>query len=459
MFRTKSISVKLGLAFLILTLLIETLLFSTLYVSLVKTRVDEEIHSLITRGNSHRDVLEKHFTSETIKHVALMESEAETKVVIQSVDEKILGKSHPLDSLMKEHLSLNKSHIKENGSIIHSDWKGDNYISTVSPINLNNRTAGYVYMFLNTKSIQALIFRLKMIFLLTGVITFLITIITTLFLSKSLTKPLISMKEETEKMAKGNLSVAFDMQSNDEISDLANSIQKLASELDFIKKERNEFLATVAHELRTPLTFIRGYADLASKDSVKDSERNEYLHIIKEEIDRITELVQDLMFLAQSEHHNFIIHKTKHCVYDLLRNVHDKLSSILLEKNITLDIHCHMDTYVNMDVNRFYQVLQNLLMNSYQYAYKHSTITIKVMEQLDCLVMTIEDEGVGIPAEDLPHIFKRFYRVDKSRTRSTGGTGLGLAVVKEIIELHNGTIEAESELEKGTTFIISIPCE
>ncbi|WP_430510298.1 sensor histidine kinase [Gottfriedia solisilvae] len=459
MLKTKSISFKLGLSFLVLTIMIEILLFSILYFSLVNTRVNEEIRALINRGNSHRDVLEKHYTTETIKHIALMESEADTKVIVQAKSGEILGKSHPLDSVIKEHLFVNKSHINHNGTIIHSDWRNENYISTISPIIINNETKGYVYMFLKTESIQHLIFRLKIIFLITMLVTFLFTVITIIFLSKRLTRPLIKMKEETEKMAKGNLSVAFDISSNDEVSDLANSIQGLASELDFMKNERSEFLATVAHELRTPLTFIRGYADIALRDSIEEDERNEYLKIIKEETDRITDLVQELLLLAQIEQHSFAINKTEQCICDLLNSIKEKLSGILLEKNITLSVECITDCYVNVDPQRINQVFQNLIMNSFQYAYSNSTITINIVQDHNYVQVSIQDEGVGIPPEDIPHIFKRFYRVDKSRTRSTGGTGLGLAIVKEIVELHNGSVSVKSELGVGTTFIIRIPTE
>lgn len=457
MIKTNSISFKLGLSFLLLTLIIETLLFSILYFSLVNMRVNEEIRSLINRGNSHRDVLEKHFNNETIKHVALMESEADTKVIVQAKNGEILGKSHPLDSVMKEHLYINKSHINKNGTVIHSDWKSENYISTISPIIINHSTKGYVYMFLKTESIQRLILRLKVIFLITMIVTFLITLIAILYLSSRLTRPLINMIEETDKMAKGDLSVSLNISSNDEVSELADAIQHLASELSYMKNERNEFLATVAHELRTPLTFIRGYADIAQRDTLEENERQGYLKIIKEETDRITDFVQELLLLAQIEQHSFAINKTEQNICELLESTKERLAGVLMEKQISFTLQCDTDCTANVDIQRFNQVLQNLIMNSYQYAYSHSTIEIKVNTIDYFLQISIRDEGVGIPPEDIPHIFKRFYRVDKSRTRSTGGTGLGLAIVKEIVELHGGTVSVDSEQGIGTTFFIKLP--
>ncbi|WP_129691032.1 sensor histidine kinase [Gottfriedia acidiceleris] len=457
MIKTKSISFKLGLSFLLLTIIIETLLFSILYFSLVNTRVNEEIRSLINRGNSHRDVLEKHFTDETIKHVALMESEADTKVIVQSISGEVLGSSHPLDKVMREHLNVNKSHINKNGTIIHSDWRHENYISTISPITVNQSIKSYVYMFQKTESIQHLILRLKIIFIITMMVTFIITLSTILYLSGRLTRPLIKMIEETDKMAKGDLSVSLNISSNDEVSELADAIQHLASELSYMKNERNEFLATVAHELRTPLTFIRGYADIAQRDTLDENERQDYLKIIKEETDRITDLVQELLLLAQIEQHSFAINKTEQKICELLESTKEKLAGVLMEKHISITLQCDSDCKANVDIQRFNQVLQNLIMNSYQYAYSHSTIKIKVKTIDNFIQISIQDQGVGIPPEDIPHIFKRFYRVDKSRTRSTGGTGLGLAIVKEIVELHGGTVSVNSEQGIGTTFFIKLP--
>lgn len=453
----RNISVKIGVSFLFLCISIEVILFVSLYTVLVNTRVHEEMDALIARGNAHRDVLEKSFDHDTIKHVAVMESESNTAVVIQSADGTILNSSHPLDELMKEHMSEFKSQIDPNGSIIHSDWRRDNYISTVSPIMIDNEVEGYVYMFLDTKNIHEMILRLTTIFLITAVITIFITIISIIFLSRKLTRPLLAIKEGTERIAHGDLSLTLDIKSNDEISGLAASIQQLANDLDFMKTERNEFLAAVAHELRTPLTFIRGYADIASRDTIQEEQRREYLTIIKEETNRITSLVEDLMALAQMEQNKFQIKKEPTFICELINLISAKSIPILSQKNITLRTRCNKDISANIDSVRMEQVLMNLVMNAYKYSANGSIITIQVTTSEQQLHISIQDEGEGIPEQDIPHIFDRFYRVDKSRTRATGGSGLGLAIVQDIVKLHQGSISVTSEVEKGTTFIIDIP--
>ena len=124
-----------------------------------------------------------------------------------------------------------------------------------------------------------------------------------------------------------------------------------------------------------------------------------------------------------------------------------------------LHVYCKDDLEVCIDERRMEQVMLNLLHNAYQHSLENTTITIRVLTEINSFTISVQDEGEGIPEEDIPHIFDRFYRVDKSRTRATGGKGIGLAVAKEIVELHNGSILVTSKLGVGTNFIIKLPFE
>lgn len=453
----KRISVQLGFYFLIVTLLIETVLFALLYYSLINTRVNEEMTALLKRGNSHRDVLEKHFDSQTISHVALMESEAETKVVITNSYKEILAKSNDIDSTIKRHIVEMIASADHNGTIIENHWKTSNYICTVSPIIIEGKIQGYVYMFLGTSSIKQMIAGLTKQFLVVGAVTFILTVITIFLLSRLLTKPLLRMKHATEKMSHGDLSVSLTSNRNDEIGELAQSIQTLANDLHYMKKERSEFLASVAHELRTPLTYVRGYADIAMKNDTLPEQRQKYLSIIKDEADYITNLVQDLFLLAQMEKHNFSIQTKEVHLQTFLSRIVTKVNIMYEAKHINVSSTCPSSLSITLDEQRFEQVIINILNNAYAHSPEHSQITISVTEHNTHIKLSIQDTGEGIPKEDIPHIFERFYRVDKARSRSTGGTGLGLAIVKEIVELHGGTITVTSEVNQGSCFTISFP--
>jgi signal transduction histidine kinase len=451
----RRISIKLGAYFFIFTLCIELLLFISLHYALVHSRVDEEIKELVARGNSHRDVLEKYFDENTIMHVALMESEAQTKVVITSDSGTILAKSAAIDPSMERHIRTKMGAVSSNGTVIEDDWQTSNYICSVSPIRINNETKGYVYMFLGTDSIQGMVDRLTSQFIIAGAVTVILTIITTFLLSRILTQPLIRMKQATEKMSKGDLSVTLDVKSNDEVGMLASSIQKLANDLDYMKKERSEFLASVAHELRTPLTYVKGYADIAMRETLPHQERMQYLSIIKEEAEHITRLVKDLFELAQLERHNFVIQKEQIMLDEFLRKVVAKVKPVYEEKQIDVSLKSPR-LKVMIDEQRFEQVILNLLNNAYLHSNAGTSIYVNVKESEDKVLIEIKDEGEGIPKQDVPYIFERFYRVDKSRTRATGGSGLGLAIVKEIVELHGGRVSVESEIQKGSVFTIQL---
>ncbi len=453
----KRISLQLGFYFLIVTLLIESVLFVLLYYSLVNNRVNEEMTALLKRGNSHRDVLEKYFDRQTISHVALMESEAETTVIITNANKEVLAKSNEINTTIKKHIEGMQTRTDHDGAIIENHWKTSNYICTVSPIVVAGKTEGYVYMFLGTESIEEMVNGLTRQFIIAGVITFLLTAITIFLLSRLLTKPLLHMKQATEKMSKGDLSVSLTTTRNDEIGELAESIQTLANDLHYMKTERSEFLASVAHELRTPLTYVRGYADIALKESTPPEQRLRYLSIIKDESDYITNLVQDLFSLAQMEKHNFFIQVKEVHLHPFLTRITEKVNAMYKERHITVSFTCSPSLLVNLDEQRFEQVVVNILNNAYRHSKEHSHIRISVTEEHKRISINIRDEGEGIPPEDLPHIFDRFYRVDKARSRATGGTGLGLSIVKEIIELHGGNITATSEIDHGSCFIISLP--
>ena len=455
----KRISVKFGFYFFICTFLIESILFLLLYYSLVNTRVHEEVKSLLTRGNNHRDVLEKYFDNQTISHVALMESEAETKVVITSKNGEILAKSSNVDHSMEKHLHTNMSPVSNSGTVVEDHWKTSPYICTISPIQVGNDTKGYIYMFLGTDSIKQMIQHLTYQFIVIGAITFILTIITMFLLSKLLTNPLIKMKKATEKMSEGDLSVSLNIHRNDEVGELAHSIQKLADDLNYMKTERSEFLASVAHELRTPLTYIRGYADIIIKTPVSPQDQSFYLSIIKEEADHVTGLVQDLFELAKMEKHTFSIHTKDTNLYDLLNKIITKVQPAYNDKSMHIIFSCPESVVIPLDEQRFEQVMFNLLTNASAHSPIHSKVFVTVTENKENITITIEDEGEGIPEQHLSHIFERFYRVDKSRTRATGGTGLGLAIVKEIVELHGGSISVTSELGHGTIFTIYLKKE
>ncbi|MBT2727412.1 HAMP domain-containing histidine kinase [Bacillus sp. ISL-75] len=450
------ISIKLGLWFLICIVLIESFSMIFLHNNLVHSQVHQELSALQARGNSHCAVLEINSDAATLHHIGLMESHTDTEVVITNTTGAVLLSSGKINSNIQAILDKQVNTLPRNGKILQSDWKKEEYIATLTFFNKNGKKAGYVYMFKKTDEVQKLISQLNKHFLLASILILFFMLITVFFLSKALTKPLISMKEATKKLSTGDFSVTLPTPSRDELGELSHSIQTLANDLNYLKKERNEFLASISHELRTPLTYINGYADIAKRKELDETDRFKYLDIIREESQRVSILLKELFELAKLDQNTFSISKEEVDLCIFLQSIYDKVLPAYKNKGVTLKLDCNQSIYINIDPSRFEQVILNLLDNSLKYSKENTTTFIKASVQNETIQITITDQGIGIPQEDVPYIFERLYRVEKSRSRATGGFGLGLAIVKQIVEAHGGEISVESQVGHGTSFKINL---
>jgi len=269
-----------------------------------------------------------------------------------------------------------------------------------------------------------------------------------------LTRPLIRMKQATEKLSRGDFSVNLPDMGHDELGELAQAIKILSQDLKHVREERSEFLASISHELRTPLTYIKGYADVARRKDIDDIERNRYLTIIFEESEKLTGMIKDLFDLAKLDQHAFVIHLTQVDLCPFLSAIYQKVLPAFQEKGIRLTMNGEEDVQVMIDPVRFEQVLFNLLDNAMKYSEPNTETSLLVKREKGGVLLEIRDQGYGIPEEDLPFIFERFYRVEKSRSRGSGGAGMGLSIVRELVEAHEGTIKVKSEQGKGTSFFI-----
>lgn len=219
---------------------------------------------------------------------------------------------------------------------------------------------------------------------------------------------------------------------------------------------RSDFVSNVTHELKTPLTSIRGFIETLKNGAIKEEKTaRKFLDIIDIEAERLYTLIQDILILSEIEQkkdYEVVPCSVESCIQSVIELLEGKLN-----ENVTIvynPVPYIKPYYCNPD--RMKQLLINLLDNAMKYTEK-GTITIACKEETNLLILNISDTGIGIKQEDLPRIFERFYRVDKSRSRKQGGTGLGLSIVKHIVELYNGNIHVESKLEVGTTFEIRLP--
>lgn len=275
------------------------------------------------------------------------------------------------------------------------------------------------------------------------------------WLTKRIMKPLKQMKEITQNFGAGDWEQRMPDSEIPELNQLSISFNRMASSLEDVESRRRELVSDLTHELRTPLTVVRGYLEeLASGDIEPNAEL--YLSLVRE-TKRLERLTHDLQELSKAEAGYLSINVKPFNLIPLLISLVEKFRDQLLEDGPTLKLNYPSELPpILADPDRTEQILVNLIGNAIRYTEKGS-ITIEVWHQNKQVWIAIIDTGVGIAPEDLPHVFERFWRADRSRSSYSGGSGIGLAIANRLAELQGGKIEVESELGKGTTFIINLP--
>ncbi|TGB04085.1 two-component system histidine kinase PnpS [Halobacillus salinus] len=230
------------------------------------------------------------------------------------------------------------------------------------------------------------------------------------------------------------------------------------TELKQLEQMRKDFVANVSHELKTPITSIRGFSETLLDGAMKDEAMLEqFLQIILKESGRLQSLIQDLLELSKLEREDFRLNIESIDIHKLLEDLTPIVKQHAEQKGVKLETDLQGESYIEGDSSRLKQVFMNLLTNAVNYTPEGGTVSVTLEDTKNLTRVSVSDNGVGIPEEEISRIFERFYRVDKARSRNSGGTGLGLAIVKHIVEGHDGTIHVESEIDRGTTFHVEIP--
>lgn len=273
--------------------------------------------------------------------------------------------------------------------------------------------------------------------------------------SKRIMEPLIQIEQVTQKVAEGHLEERLPSSEIPELNRLALSFNRMAAELEGVEQRRRELVSDLTHELRTPLTVVEGYLE-GLADGTIDASADIYQRLAKETT-RLRRLVNDLQELSQAEAGYLPIRTQSFDIRPLLAALLQKFSDQLLDEGPALQLDCPPELpRVLADPERVEQVLVNLLGNALRYT-REGSIVLRAWKEPDQLWIAVTDTGQGIAAEELPHVFDRFWRSDRSRDRHSGGTGIGLAISRRLVELQGGTIEVKSELGKGSTFRFCLP--
>lgn len=283
------------------------------------------------------------------------------------------------------------------------------------------------------------------------------------FVSRQVVTPILGMMQASQRIAEGHydervlVPVQLEPDDLDELEGLAVRFNQMADKLDQTEAMRRQLIGDVAHELRTPLTVIKGTME-GLMDGVLPAENQTYQQI-HQEVDRLQRLVADLQELSRVESGAVPLNLQPIPVERLVKTVTDRLGRLFTDKGVRLSTALpeHLPAVLG-DEDRLIQVLVNIVGNALKYTPEGGQVEITARQQAGSVLLTVKDTGVGIAAEHLPHVFTRFYRVDKSRARASGGSGIGLTIARSIVEAHGGKIWVESAGSgKGSTFTFTLP--
>jgi signal transduction histidine kinase len=458
----QSLRTKLTISYLTVAVLCVVLIsiFSNLYLekqfrSYVKgnqERKNLEIVALIT----HQYEMQQSFNIEAIQNIG--SSALDNGLIIQIKDEQgnlvwnALEYNHGMCQSMLEN-------IHSNMMSRYPNWKGK-YVTDEYSIMSDFRNVGKVYIsyygpFYFTESDLKFINSLNVVFIGVGAIALVLAIVLGNLIARGISKPIKNVISTAEGISKGNFDNKIAERSRiKEIDSLTGTINSMADILKQQEQLRKRLTADVAHELRTPLTTLQSHLE-AMIDGIweADAARLKSCH---DEIIRISRLVGDLEKLARYEGQNLILDKTEFSVVELIKGIAMNFEKEMLDKNIDISIS-KQPVSIFADRDKVSQVMINLLSNAIKYSTEGGSVEFDITQDAEEIEMKVSDTGIGIEKDHLKNIFERFYRVDSSRSRMTGGSGIGLTITKSIIEAHGGTIEVQSKAGEGTVFTVRLP--
>nr|WP_315085461.1 HAMP domain-containing sensor histidine kinase [uncultured Lachnoanaerobaculum sp.] len=311
-----------------------------------------------------------------------------------------------------------------------------------------------------------------------AIIGFIITVILTFIIAKMITYPILELAEISNKMGKLDFTAKYIGNRSDEIQTLGQNMNYMSDRLkkaidelqeanellkeDIKRKEaidemRKDFIANVSHELKTPIALIQGYAEGLNEGLCEDEEsRKYYTEVILDESEKMNKMVKQLLTLSSLESGNSILHKENFNLTSLIESVLGSISILIGEKNVNIEFDSDKEIFLNADEFKIEEVVTNYISNSIHHVKDSGEIKINVTDDGENITFSVYNTGNPIPEKDLNNIWEKFFKVDKAHSRAYGGSGIGLSIVKAIVEAHNGTVAVRNILD-GVEFSFKIP--
>ena len=404
------------------------------------------------------------------EHITELGKNIQTRITIIDKNGNVLADSGYDRTTMENHndrpevLSARQKKIGRN--IRYSHTLSIDMIYLAIPLDNNKSDDVIIRVALPLKQVSLITGQVYQTVGITFIFALLVALLMGLWLVSRIVRPVKEMVSVAEAISKGDFSRHITVKTNDEIGALAEAINLMNTKLRELFTEatkyetlRRDFVANASHELRTPLALIKGYVETIKEDRKEDRDKmQEFLAIIDRNVNQLNNLVRDLLELSHLEYQKGIA-LIKPCnINEIIKSVLDDLEPFAILKKQTIVKNIPLDIpSIQTDAELLRKAISNLLDNAIKYTPEEGMIEITVAPEADNVTISVKDNGIGIPAEDLSRVFERFYRVDKSRSREMGGTGLGLSIVKHIVQTLKGEVSVQSATDKGSTFTIRLP--
>ena len=333
------------------------------------------------------------------------------------------------------------------------------YLVSAQPVTeLNNENVGAVFVCAESESITDFVNVMMKAIILSTVSLMLAILIAIYFVTERTVVPLKNMVKAVKSFSRGKMDARVHVTGNDEFTELSSAFNQMAESLEHQENLRRTFLANVSHDLRTPMTTISGFVD-GIKDGIIPKEKHEYyLEIISSETKRLSRLVSTLLDISRMQAGERKFEKVNFDICEMARQILISFEQKLEQKKLDVEFVCDRDNMlVSADKDAIYQILYNLCDNAIKFAYDGGKYRITIKNIGRKISVSVFDEGIGIPHDDLPFVFERFYKSDKSRGLDKTGVGLGLYIAKTIIEAHDEQIFVNSEYQKNCEFVFTLP--
>lgn len=335
----------------------------------------------------------------------------------------------------------------------------ENVLTVFSPITSNYRVQSYVLIHKRISRITSSYVNgfMNIAFFTIGIV-FLCAFVILLFFTFTVYLPLRRIATVAETYAKGNFTEKIEVQSEDEIGYLANTMNYMANELNTLEDDQRKFISNVSHDFRSPLTSIKGYVEAMLDGTIPTEMQDKYLNIILFETERLNKLTQSLIDLNKFGHHGIMLDIADFDINRIIKTTILTFEGACSQKGLSFDlVLTGQELFVTGDMSKIQQVLYNLIDNATKFSNQNSAIKIETSIKNEKVLISVRDSGIGIPADSIKKIWDRFYKSDLSRGKDKKGTGLGLSIVREIIQAHHEHINVISTEGVGTEFIFTLP--